>query len=230
MKVLFVEAAGHVGSILRPALEREHECTYFDRLPVSGAEARTVVADVNDEEEVRSALVGIEAVIYAPLGIKPGTTKDVSDMDASFTVNVRGWYRLLSIALEAGVRRFVYASSMSVYRQLDQRIDERTPPDAWEGYGLSKRLAESVCQAAAQTYPDVTIVACRMYLPQSEKDWPTNENPFATGPNDLRRLYLAALTCDEPGAHILQTTGDLEASRYSHNAVTELLGWAPDGT
>ena len=230
MKVLVVGAAGYVGSILRPALEREHDCTYFDRREISRAEDRMIVGDVNDEAKVRRAVEGIEAIIYAPLGVKPGTQKDVGDIDASFGVNLRAWYRWLVIALEAGIRRFVYASSMSVYHSLDRRrTDETMPADAWSAYGTSKRLAETVCESAAQAHPDITIVALRMYWPRNDQDWPVNDVSFAQGPNDLRRLYLAALACDEPGAHIVQTTGDLDGSRHPHNAVAKLLGWTPEG-
>ena len=151
-------------------------------------------------------------------------------------MNVVGWYRFLREGLAAGVRRFVYASTLSVYGpSRPERIDEQMPADSWDPYGVSKRQGEALCQAAASQCPDATIVVLRMVSPQDEAGWERLKvkrpkiriHHFAQGLNDLRRLYLAAVACARPGAHIVQTTGDTEGLYFPNTRATELLGWAP---
>ena len=236
MKVLVVGVAGHVGSIVRPALEREHECRLFDRRPLPDTNGRCIIGDVNDEALVQQAVQDMDAVVYLAMGIKPGTEKVCSDIGPAFAVNVVGWYRFLREGLAAGVRRFVYASTLSVYcHRRPERIDEHVPADAWDPYGISKRQGEALCHAAAHQYPDATIIVLRMVWPLNEAGWEHQKvhrpqvqiQHFAQGPNDPRRLYLAALACDAPGAHIVQTSGDVEGSYCPNTRATELLGWAP---
>jgi len=236
MNVLVVGAAGKVGSILRPALEREHHCHYYDLNPVPGAESRTTLGDVNDEAAMAGALDGRDAVVYLAMGYGSSGRRSVNDINAAFDVNLRGWYRTLHIGLERGVRRWVYASSLSVYQNYRQpRTDESRPADAWDPYGFSKRLAEHVCAAAAQHDPQAVILALRLIMPYTEAERPAlRKNPdraahavWFQAPEDMRRLFLAALACDKPGCHIVQTTGDLTGNHLPNTRATELLGWAP---
>jgi nucleoside-diphosphate-sugar epimerase len=236
MRVLIVGAAGNVGRILRPALESHHDCWYFDRAPIPGREERTTVADVNDEDAVRRAVAMADAVVYLAMGVHP--RHFTQDVKTSFDVNVQGVYRFLRTLMQQGGRRFVFASSLSVYRQGTMRrwpLDESVPADAFEPYGASKAAAEALCLQAAHRWPDARIVALRMMFPLNESHWaeyrkwyvPRGMHPQA--PDDLRSLFLAALNCSKPGAHILQTTGDLEGNQYAHDRVIETLGWRPLG-
>ena len=169
------------------------------------------------------------------MGVRPDVKVPCQDIDAAFNVNVRGAYRFLNASLEAGTRRFVYASSMSVYDHRLRRpiLNEDMPADEWGTYGLSKRLAEEVCAAAATRWPDAVILALRLVHPIDELALRRHmargpELPFQfTAPNDLRRLFLAALSCDRPGLHIVQASSDTSGARYPNARVTELLGWRP---
>jgi nucleoside-diphosphate-sugar epimerase len=234
MKLLVVGGAGHVGSVLRPALEREHECIHYDLRPVPGAEDRTILADVNDEQQVAQAVRNVEGVVYLAMGTVNHDRSTVNAIDPAFNVNVRGAYRFLHQSLAAGVRRFVYASSLSVYSGCVKAVDETVPADCWHPYGFSKRVGEFVCQAASQVYPDAMIVALRLNLPVDEEAWPRHRfdpekerNSCALGPQDTRDLFLAAIRCDRPGCHILNTTGDILGKRYSNQRARTLLGWFP---
>lgn len=190
-----------------------------------------------DDDAVQKVVEGIDAIVYLAMGVKFTDHAEVQDIDLAFDVNVRGTYRFLRFGLAAGVSRFVYASTLSVYeRRRDHLpVDESDPPDAWAPYGISKRLGEHLCEAAAQQYPAASLVALRLLQPRSEATFPGHEyqrgNPFTygLGPNDTRRLFLAAIDCNTPGAHIVQTTGDLEGYAYPHDRVTQLLGWSPQG-
>lgn len=236
MKLLVVGGGGYVGSILQPAFQKHHDYHCFDTQPIDSLGPRCIVADVHDDKAVRKAIQGMDAVVYLAMGSRPDRIF-VQHIDLAFSVNLAGAYRFLRHSLNASVKRFVYASSLSVYHKAGYQpyLDEKMPPTAWAPYGLSKRLAEQTCLIAAAKYPQATITVLRLMLPRNEADFPSlkyrpgQKNPCALGPNDLRRLFLAALQCDQPGAHIVQASGDLENLRFPNTCATQLLGWKPQG-
>jgi UDP-glucose 4-epimerase len=238
MKVLAVGGAGIVGTILRPALEDAHELYVFDQRKVEALDGRSLVGDVSDDEAVRCAVAGMDAIVYLATGVHPDKQIGVHDVDRAFDVNLRGAYRFMREGLEAGVRRFIYASSLSVYDDLYESgsyVDESVPPNAWRPYGLSKRLAEKLCEAGAMRYPNAMIIALRLLKPVAKErlqgvqarraDWPR----YVTGPVDLRRLFLAALACSRPGAHVVQASSDVAGTWFANTSATALLGWHPIG-
>lgn len=275
LRVLVVGGAGHVGAILRPALEQHHHVSYMDIKPVADAENRTYVGSVTDERAVREVVSDVDAVVYLAMGIDSGYTDDLEfdpakpdPVQRNFDVNIQGLYRVLRQALNIGVRRFVYASTLSVYNSATRPkpVDESNPPDAWRPYGMTKRLGEHVCELAAMNYPDATITGLRLVHPltpeQNEKHqaWlaagaagpsPTlrpnarnrpqqlrrkglrRENTLGRygplAPNDLGRLFLAALELQHPGAHLVQASGDRSGEVCPNDAARALLGWEPTG-
>lgn len=246
LRVLVVGGAGHVGGIIRESLEARHTVTYFDLNPVPGAENRTRVGSVTDEDAVAEAVADVEAVVYLAMGRateKPAADGKPDGLQSMFDVNTQGVYRVLRQALKAGVRRFIYASSLSVYARLGRPsvVDESDEPDAFHsGYGLTKRLGERVCEMAGMNHPDAIIVGLRLIHPLSDSqhvDYLANLEAHrrrgtwfaALAPGDTRRLFLAALALDKPGVHMLQTSGDLSGERYPNDTARALLGWEPEG-
>lgn len=243
LHVLAVGGAGYVGTILRPALEAAHHVRYLDLEPVSDAGQRMVVGSVTDAAAVERAVTeDLDAVVYLAMGQKNAPRDAAGELlvaKSNFDVNAYGVYRVLHRAMEVGVPRFIYASSMGVLGLGNKAgpVDETVEPDAWGGYGLSKRLGECVCEIAARRNPQATITALRLMHPMDAdkyRDYLAGELPvFAnrspTAPEDLRRLFLAALALDKPGLHIVQASGDAEGTRYPNHRVHELLGWWPQG-
>jgi nucleoside-diphosphate-sugar epimerase len=242
MRLLTVGGAGYVGSIVVPAFEKEFECKHFDIKPVLGYENHTILSDVANEEKVRQAVVGMDAVLYLAMGVgqdipdalKPPTCNDINP---AFDVNVRGLYRFLYLSLNAGVKRFVYISTLSVYKNIKDNtvFDENRPADSWHPYGFSKRVGEFICGCASQAHDSASVTAMRLIYPRNEDDWPKfrydfqkPQNSCATGPNDTRRLFLAAVNFDKPGFHLLQASGDMENKFYPNNKVKKVLGWLPE--
>jgi nucleoside-diphosphate-sugar epimerase len=232
MKVLVIGGGGHVGGIIRPALEKEHQVRYLDLKPVPGADS--IVGSVTDPVLVKHAVEGMEGIVYLAMG---GFIKGQGAIvPAAFDVNVQGLYLFLYAAGVAQIRHFVYASTMSIYRNHRIVKDESEPANSWEVYGLTKGLGEVVCERAALQYPDMCIVAPRMIVPHTDEGWLKHTSDKASysttyplGPNDTRRLYLAALACNKPGAHLLQTTGDVNQTQHSYARAKEIIGWSPQG-
>jgi len=242
MKLLVVGGGGYVGSIVEQMLEREHICTHFDRKPM-GHKARSMVGDVTDPLMAHRAVQDMDSVLYMPLGVRPGTTNDVNDPAVAFDVHVRGFYEFLRAGLKAGVRRFIYISTMDVYsykQTQEHPIREQMPAAAFSPYGLSKRLGELVGEAAVQHRPETTVVSARLYMPKNDRDWKGSEAQASTrgdyvpgrhplGPNDTRRLFAALLAFDRPGYYVFNAAGDPSGEVISHAQSRELLGWQPQG-
>lgn len=117
MNVLVAGGSGYIGSVLTPMLaERGHKVTVLDRLYFGQTLPKhdniTVVkADIRTFDP--AILRGVEAVIDVS-----GISNDPScELEPELTkgVNIEGGRRLARFAKEAGVRRYVYSSSCSVY-------------------------------------------------------------------------------------------------------------------
>ncbi len=122
MHVFVAGGAGYIGSVLVPLLlERGHRVTVLDRLyfggTLSGPQARfgeklrVVRGDVRSFD--RALLASVDAVVDLS-----GISNDPScelEPELTRSVNVDGAKRLASVAVEAGVQRYVFSSSCSVY-------------------------------------------------------------------------------------------------------------------
>ena len=79
----------------------------------AGARLRFIEGDIGTPAVLAQALPEVDYVLHqAALGSVP---RSLADPIATFKANVDAFFRLLVGAREAGVRRFVYASSSSVY-------------------------------------------------------------------------------------------------------------------
>ncbi|MBI2394042.1 MAG: SDR family oxidoreductase [Deltaproteobacteria bacterium] len=117
MHVLVAGGAGYIGSVLTPLLaERGHKVTVLDRfyfgptLPKHDA-IHVVRSDIRTFDP--AILRGVDAVVDVS-----GISNDPScELEPELTrgVNIDGGKRLARYAKEAGVRRYVYSSSCSVY-------------------------------------------------------------------------------------------------------------------
>jgi nucleoside-diphosphate-sugar epimerase len=121
MHVLVAGGAGYIGSVLVPLLVSQgHRVTALDRLYFGS----TLTEAAGDEKRLRvvrgdvrtfspSLLEGVDAVVDLS-----GISNDPScELEPGLTrsVNVEGGKRLASLARDAGVRRYVFSSSCSIY-------------------------------------------------------------------------------------------------------------------
>jgi nucleoside-diphosphate-sugar epimerase len=122
MHVFVAGGAGYIGSVLVPLLlERGHRITVLDRLYFGGtlgpAQARFGERLQVARGDVRSFDRGLLRSVDAVVDLS-GISNDPScelEPELTRSVNVDGAKRLASAAIEAGVRRYVFSSSCSVY-------------------------------------------------------------------------------------------------------------------
>ena len=148
MRVLVTGHHGYVGSILVPLLTQAgHEVVGLDMYLYEGCDfgaqrAPAVAAIRRDIRDVSASdLEGFEAVIHlAALSNDP-----VGDLnpDCTYAVNHRASVSLAQAARQAGVERFLFSSSCSLYGAADRDwIDETAEFHPVTPYGESKVLAE----------------------------------------------------------------------------------------
>jgi nucleoside-diphosphate-sugar epimerase len=245
MRILIVGGAGYVGSLILPGLaDAGHEVRVLD-LAAPHGDVDWVQGSATDPAALDAAFSGADAVVHAAMA--PLGTDGTADPAGLFSVLVTSVFTALDAASRAGVTRAVLLSSMSVFagqpvRLPDRDLDETAPPDALDAYGLAKRLAEVVGQAAAQAH-GMTVTALRIAWPTSEPAWPAWALPAFPQPavvrradgtpvpalaaSDLTAAVLAAL--DRDGSfdvfHILGGNGP--GHSLSTAKAHALLGWQP---
>lgn len=143
MLILVTGSSGRVGRAAVAALRAAgYRVRGFD-LRASGSDLDEVVGSFDDAEACARAVAGTEAVMH--LGAFMSWV--AAERTAMFRANVEGTRVLLDAAAQAGVRRFVFASSGEVYPEnapLFLPVTEEHPLRANSPYGLTKLLGEDL--------------------------------------------------------------------------------------
>jgi len=132
MKTLVTGGTGFLGShLVETLLAQGHEVRALARttsdtshLETTGAEL--VYGDIEDYDSLPPAVKGVETVFHAAGRVTPGWGK-WQEFESSI---VKGTENVLKASAEAGVSRFLYLSSHSVYGKLscsDTPVDESAP-------------------------------------------------------------------------------------------------------
>lgn len=148
MRILITGSDGYLGSLLGPALMRKgHEVVGLDTgyykersLYRNGEPApQTAVEDIRRIE--KSYLEGFDGLVHmAELSNDPAGELAP---EITYEINHRGSVRLAELARKAGVSRFVYMSSCSVYGISDSDfVTEQSPVNPQTAYGRCKVLVE----------------------------------------------------------------------------------------
>lgn len=154
--VLVTGGAGYIGShVVRMLLAAGRQVVVLDRL-LFGAESlaavrrdpnfRLIMGDIRDAVAVQRALRGADAVIHLA-GIV-GDPACALDPETTNAVNVAATASLVAAAHAAGVQRFVFASSCSVYGASDVLVDESSALHPVSLYAETKVAGEHIVLGA----------------------------------------------------------------------------------
>lgn len=154
-RVLVTGGAGYVGSDLVPKLLRAgYEVNVLDLYLYLGdpfglhradPRLREVRGDLRDPHAVMQALEGCDAVIHLAC-ISNDPSFDL-DPELGRSINYDCFAPLVRMAKEAGIRRFVYASSSSIYGvRKDSEVTEDLPAKPLTDYSKYKALCEEALE------------------------------------------------------------------------------------
>nr|WP_245961564.1 SDR family oxidoreductase [Quadrisphaera granulorum] len=149
---------GYLGCLLAPLLvEDGHDVTgldtgYYKHGWLYNGVTSTVATLAKDIRDVQvEDLRGFDAVVHMaelsndPLGDLLG--------EVTYEVNHKGSVRLAEVAKQAGVSRFVYMSSCSVYGVAEGTVDETSPVNPQTAYAICKaRVERDVTPLADDTF------------------------------------------------------------------------------
>jgi UDP-glucose 4-epimerase len=126
-----------------------------------GAGLQVIEGDVRDEVRMRDAVDGCSAVVH--LAAIASVAQSVEDPLGCDSVTHGGTVNAVRQAVEAGVQRFVLASSCAVYgNATEMPIAESTRPDPLSPYAGAKLASEGVCADAADA-GQITAVCLRFF-------------------------------------------------------------------
>lgn len=121
-----------------------------------GAELELIEGDFCDRGTCARALDGVDFVLHQ--AAIPSVPRSVADPLGTNAVNVSGTLGLLESAKEAGVRRFVFASSSSLYGESETLPKVETMASApISPYGLQKLAGETYCKLYTRLYGLLTV-------------------------------------------------------------------------
>ena len=166
MKVLVTGGAGFIGShLVRRLLSDGHDVRVLDNLSTGKLEnindlmndTEFVKGDMCDEK-VASAAVAERELIFHEAAL-PSVPRSIKNPKESIRNNVIGTVTLLKAAVDAGVRRIVYAGSSSAYGNCESQFkSEDIIPRVLSPYAASKLTGESLLQSFEYCYGIETVV------------------------------------------------------------------------
>lgn len=162
MRILVTGSSGRIGAAVSARLWLQHRVTGLDLRP---GPLTAVVGDICDARLLAKLCANADAVIHTASLHAPDL--QLRSADEFRRVNFEGTRRLLAACGEAGIGRFVYTSTTSLYGGAlvpvaDHAVwvTETLQPQPRDVYDETKLLAEQACAAAAGR--GMTCISLRM--------------------------------------------------------------------
>ena len=178
MKLIVTGGAGFIGShFVEKALTAGHEVVVLDdfndyyppqlkraNLLAFKDHARICELDIRDGARVRAVLAESKPDAVVHLAARAGVRPSIQDPELYLDTNIKGTFHLLEAARNAGVSRFILASSSSVYGVIqsvpfheDMCLNQTISP-----YAASKLAAEQLCSNYAHLF-GMSCIALRFF-------------------------------------------------------------------
>jgi len=180
-RALVMGASGFVGShVVRKLAERGDDVRVYLRkssltVAIDDLDVERCYGDLNDEEALRAAMADRDVVYYCVVDAR----FYLRDARRLFATNVDGLRRVLDVAIEADLQRFVFCSTIGTIAIGDgsKPVTEDMPFD-WPGLGgpyiESRRAAEDLVLTYAREH-GLPAVVMNVSNPYGPRDWQPNQ-------------------------------------------------------
>ena len=162
---LVTGGAGFIGSnLVDGLLSKGYRVRVLDNLSTGKKEnlanacsrSEFILGDLREGKDLRKAVRGVSYVFH--MGAISNVPQSVAQPLVTHEVNVTGTLRLLQASREAGVKRFIFTSSSSVYGETDKfPSHEEDLPRPESPYAASKIMGEYSCQNFSKLYGLETV-------------------------------------------------------------------------
>jgi len=180
MKTLVTGGAGFIGSnLVEELVKQNHEVIVLDNLETGKEEN---LASIKDEitfhketitNNLKSILKDIDIVFH--LAALPRVQFSIHNPIRSHETNINGSFNLLKLCSDAGVKRFIFSSSSSIYGDQETLpLRETMKPNPMSPYALHKLTIEQYCRLFYELYGLKTI-SLRYFNVYGPKQDPTGD-------------------------------------------------------
>lgn len=201
MKILVTGSSGKIGSKIAEIVDQRGICVGIDLLP---GKFTSHLGDITDLPLMNKIMPGVDAVIHTAAYLTPHV--GVKSDDEFRHVNVHGTEVLLDLAIRHRVRRFVFTSTTSVFGCTTRPktgaiwITENLPPSPEDIYDITKLEAEHLCQEAAMSGVDVSILRMSRCFPESDHLMVFYRLYRGVSAQDAAEAHWLAALCSVPGS------------------------------
>lgn len=129
-------------------LSTERYCSLFN-LPKTHVKFEFIEGDIADKDLLKRVMKDIDIVIH--LASMTNAPETIEKPEETRIVNLIGTQNVLDAAIDAGVKKFIFPSSTSVYGEAQGIVDENTPLENLNPsspYAVYKLQAEKIVQEA----------------------------------------------------------------------------------
>jgi NAD+ dependent glucose-6-phosphate dehydrogenase len=235
--VLLTGAGGAVGEAILEGLEEEYYWKLlFHNPPAEQPDHEYLIGDVDNPEDVREAVSGVNAVIHLA-----GDPRPEAPWDSVLSNNIDGTQKMYEAAVAEGVEKFVFASSNHavgayeteqrtphMYRPEDDfRLDGEEFPRAGNLYGVSKATGEVLGRYYHDKYG---IKVCNIRIGNLTRghppiDYERGQAMWLSYP-DCAHIHQCALEADYE-FEIVYGISDNDRKYYSIERAEEALDYEP---
>ena len=163
-KIFITGGAGYVGAMLAPFLvSKGYELTIYDlmiygeNVVPDSQKIKKIKGDIRDIENVKNSMRGHDAVIH--LACISNDPSFELNPDLGKSINLDAFEPIVKVARELNVKRFIYASSSSVYGIKDEKnVHEDMSLEPLTDYSKFKAECESILSRYnSEDFTTVTI-------------------------------------------------------------------------
>lgn len=175
-KVLVTGGLGFIGTnLIAKLLGRDVTVRVLDNRSKAvgsgdpGDQVNVLEGDVRDADMVARAVDGVQTVVH--LAAAGSVIDSIARPLDNFDINARGTLTVLHAAAQAGVGKFVFASTGgAIMGNASPPVNERSLPWPISPYGASKLCGEAYCHAFAGSYglDTVALRFANVYGPYSD--------------------------------------------------------------